>query len=60
MPLLLLSFSQRLPHAAESCHEAMDAFHRLVLRVQERPTTDEQQDWVRALQLRRTAETALR
>lgn len=50
----------RVDQAAESCHGALDAFHRLVLGMQERLTTDEQQDWVRALLLRRTAETELR
>jgi hypothetical protein len=47
----------RVDQAAESCHGALDAFHRLVLGLQERLTTDEQHEWVRALLLRRTAET---
>jgi hypothetical protein len=49
----------RVDQAAESCHDALEAFHRLVLRVQERLTTEKQREWVRALQLRRTAETEL-
>lgn len=49
----------RVDQAAESCHEALDAFHQLVLRVQERLTTNEQREWVRALQLRRAAEMEL-
>jgi hypothetical protein len=47
----------RMDQSAESCHGALDAFHRLVLGLQERLTTEEQQEWVRALLLRRTAET---
>lgn len=49
----------RVDQAAESCHEALDAFHRLVLRAQERLTTAEQEEWVRALQLRRAADAQL-
>jgi hypothetical protein len=49
----------QVDQAADSCHEALDAFHQLVLRLQERLTTNEQQEWVRALQLRRVAETQL-
>ncbi len=49
----------RVDQAAERCHEALDAFHQLVLRVQERLTTNEQREWVRALQLRRAAEAEL-
>ncbi len=49
----------RVDRAAEGCHEALDAFHHLVLRVQERLTTNEQREWVRALQLRRAAEAPL-
>lgn len=49
----------QVDQAADSCHEALDAFHQLVLRLQERLTTNEQRDWVRALQLRRAAETQL-
>jgi hypothetical protein len=45
--------------AAERCHEALDAFHQLVVRVQERLTTNEQREWVRALELRRAAEAEL-
>lgn len=49
----------QVDEAAEQCHEALDAFHRLVLRLQERLTTSEQGDWARALQLRRAAEATL-
>ena len=46
----------RADQAVGSCHEALDAFHRLVMRAQERLTTNEQEEWIRALQLRRAAE----
>lgn len=46
----------RADQAVDSCHEALDAFHRLLMRTQERLTTNEQEEWVRALQLRRAAE----
>jgi hypothetical protein len=42
--------------AAETCREALDAYHEVVLGAQERLTPDEQQAWARALQLRRAAE----
>jgi hypothetical protein len=46
----------RIGQVAESCHEALDAYHRLVLGAQERLTLSEQQDWARALRLRRAVE----
>jgi hypothetical protein len=46
----------RIGQVAENCHEALDAYHRLVLGAQERLTTSEQQDWARALRLRRAVE----
>lgn len=49
----------QVDQAADSCHEALDVFHQLVLRLQERLTTNEQREWVRALQLRRAAEAEL-
>lgn len=49
----------RVDQAVESCHDALEAFHQLAVRVQERLTTNEQREWVRALQLRRAAETDL-
>jgi hypothetical protein len=49
----------QVDQAAERCHEALDAFHQLVVRVQERLTTNEQREWVRALRLRRAAEAEL-
>jgi hypothetical protein len=41
---------------AEGCRGALDAYHRVVLGAQERLTGDEQQEWARALQLRRAVE----
>jgi hypothetical protein len=49
----------QVDQAAERCHGALEAFHQLVVRVQERLTTNEQREWVRALELRRAAEAAL-
>jgi hypothetical protein len=46
----------RADQAVDSCHEALDAFHRLVMRTLDRLTTNEQGEWARALQLRRAAE----
>ncbi len=46
----------RRTQAVEGCQEALEAFHRLVLQVQDRLTPSEQQAWVRALELRRAAE----
>lgn len=45
--------------AVDDCHEALDAYHRLVLGVQQRLSPAEQQAWVRALELRREAESRL-
>jgi hypothetical protein len=46
----------RTEQAAESCRQALDAYHRVILDAQERLTAEEQQAWARALLLRRTAE----
>ena len=46
----------RTERAAESCRQALDAYHHVVLDAQERLTPEEQRAWVRALLLRRTAE----
>lgn len=43
----------RRGRAVDDCQQAMEAFHRLLLSVQDRLTTEEQQAWVRALELRR-------
>lgn len=43
--------------AVDECREALEAFHRLLLRVQDRLTPAEQEAWVRALELRREAES---
>ena len=51
--------SARVEQAAEDCQAALDAFHRLVMTLQERLSPEEQQAWVRALELRRTAEADL-
>lgn len=49
----------RATEAAAHCHEALEAFHQLVVRVQDRLTTAEQAAWVRALELRRSAEAEI-
>jgi hypothetical protein len=51
--------SARVEEAAEDCQAALDAFHRLVMQVQERLSPTEQRAWVRALELRRAAEAEL-
>ena len=51
--------STEVMQAAEDCREALEAFHQLVIGLQERLTAAEQQTWVRALQLRREAEAGL-
>jgi len=51
--------STRIEQAAEDCQAALDAFHRLVMQLQERLSPEEQRAWVRALQLRRAAEAEL-
>jgi hypothetical protein len=51
--------SWRATQAAESCRDALDAYHRVVLDAQERLTAEEQQAWARALLLRRTAQQKL-
>ncbi|MBI4012190.1 MAG: hypothetical protein HY359_07795 [Candidatus Rokubacteria bacterium] len=43
--------------AVDECHGALEAFHRLLLRIQDRLTPAEQEAWVRALELRRAAES---
>jgi hypothetical protein len=45
--------------AAGECRDALEAFHRLVLGLQDRLDPAEQQDWVRALELRRSADAEL-
>ena len=51
--------SARVEQAAEDLQAALDAFHRLVMTLQERLSPEEQQAWVRALELRRAAEAEL-
>jgi hypothetical protein len=51
--------SWQVGRAAESCRNALDAYHHVVLGAQERLTADEQQAWARALQLRQEAEQHL-
>src|SRR5262245_36127678 len=48
--------SWRMGQAADTCRQALDAYHHVVLGAQERLTFEEQQAWARALQLRREAE----
>ncbi|HEY7142117.1 MAG TPA: hypothetical protein VIE44_18645 [Methylomirabilota bacterium] len=48
--------SWRVGQAADTCRQALDAYHHVVLGAQERLTFEEQQEWARALQLRREAE----
>jgi hypothetical protein len=47
--------SAQLREAAEDCGEALQAFHELVVGFQHRLTSAEQEAWVRALELRRSA-----
>jgi hypothetical protein len=51
--------SAEVMEAAEDCGEALEAFHQLVVGLQERLTSAEQQAWVRALKLRRAAQAGL-
>jgi hypothetical protein len=51
--------SAEVMEAAEVCGEALEAFHQLVVGLQERLTSAEQQAWVRALKLRRAADAGL-
>jgi hypothetical protein len=51
--------STQVMQAAEDCGEALEAYHHLVVGLQERLTPAEQQAWVRALRLRREAEAGL-
>jgi hypothetical protein len=43
--------------AADSCQVALEAFHRLLLRAQDRLVPSEQEAWVKALELRRQVES---
>jgi len=49
----------RVEQAAESCQDALEAYHRLMVGAQERLTSEQQQAWARALLLRRAAEERL-
>ncbi len=49
----------RVEQAAESCQDALEAYHRVMLGAQERLTPEQQQAWARALLLRRAAEERL-
>jgi hypothetical protein len=51
--------SRRVEHAAESCRDALDAYHDIVVGAQERLVGREQRAWARALLLRQAVETAL-
>jgi hypothetical protein len=51
--------SWQLERAAESCEAALEAYHRLVLGLQERLSPEQQRAWVRALELRRAAEASI-
>jgi hypothetical protein len=51
--------SWRVGRAAESCQQALDAYHHVVMGAQERLTFEEQREWARALQLRQEAERHL-
>jgi hypothetical protein len=53
---VLWSQKRQLERHAELCHDALEAYHRLVLDSQELLTRDEQGAWARALELRRRAE----
>jgi hypothetical protein len=43
--------------AGDACQVALEAFHRLLLRAQDRLVPSEQEAWVKALELRRQAES---
>ncbi len=43
----------------DECREALEAFHRLLLRAQDRLTREEQEAWVAALELRRRVDSRL-
>lgn len=49
----------RRAQAGEQCERALEAFHQLVLRLQERLTTAEQEAWVQALKLRKAVAAEL-
>jgi hypothetical protein len=51
--------SVEVTETAEACGEALEAFHQLVIGLQERLRPAEQQAWVLALTLRRAAEPGL-
>ena len=57
---LLWRRSTRIEQAAEDCQAALDAFHCLVMQLQDRLSPEEQRTWVRALELRRAAEAELK
>jgi hypothetical protein len=48
--------SAEAEEGAAACREALEAFHELVMKAQGRLTDSEQQEWARALRLRRAAE----
>jgi hypothetical protein len=43
--------------AGDACQVALEAFHRLLLRAQDRLVSSEQEAWVKALELRRQVES---
>jgi hypothetical protein len=43
--------------AGDACQVALEAFHRLLLRAQDRLVSSEQEAWVRALELRRQVDS---
>jgi hypothetical protein len=51
--------SAEVTETAQACGEALEAFHQLVVGLQGRLTSAEQQAWARALTLRRAAEAGL-
>lgn len=55
----LLRRTTEVQEAAGECDDALEAFHQLLLRAQERLTPEEQQAWAQALERRRTAQRDL-
>jgi hypothetical protein len=55
----LLRRTSDVQEAASECDDALEAFHQLLLRAQERLTPEEQQAWAHALERRRTAQREL-
>ena len=43
--------------AGDACQVALEAFHRLLLRAQDRLISSEQEAWVKALELRRQVDS---